>query len=277
MIDEATPTKCHHFFKKLKDANLLQRLYTQNIDQLENAVGLSAGYCAKSSNAVLLHGTMENVKCVLCKNISKFGKCIIEDFKKGNSVPCESCREKSAVRVALGKRSLAIGYVRPDIVLYNEEHPQGEEISNILANDISKRPDALIVMGTSLKVCGIKKLVREVSKQVKLSGGPVIFINKSAVVSSAEWKGTFNYQLLGCADFWSEYLEKNWLGTKSLVNTKIDQFFTLSKSPSTPKKEENIPDKKRNVSKSRAVVAVSSSSFSPSPLSQKSFKMFPVG
>ena len=72
-------------------------------------------------------------------------------------------------RVARMARPLTIGTLRPNIVLYDEAHPLGEEIGNISTRDISRKPDMLIIMGTSLKVHGIKKLVKDFAVAVHSS------------------------------------------------------------------------------------------------------------
>ena len=69
-------------------------------------------------------------------------------------------------RVARNARALAVGSLRPAIVLYDESHPLGEEIGAICSTDISRRPDLLVIMGTSLKVHGIKRLVKDFANAV---------------------------------------------------------------------------------------------------------------
>lgn len=69
-------------------------------------------------------------------------------------------------RLARNARPLAVGTLRPAIVLYDEAHPLGEEIGAICSADMSKRPDVLVIMGTSLKVHGIKRLVKDFANAV---------------------------------------------------------------------------------------------------------------
>ena len=56
--------------------------------------------------------------------------------------------------------------MRPAIVLYDEAHPLGDDIGMIQTRDIGRNPDMLIVMGTSLKVHGLRKLVKDFARQV---------------------------------------------------------------------------------------------------------------
>jgi len=58
--------------------------------------------------------------------------------------------------------------LRPDVVLYGEEHRDGERVGEITRRDLmGVRPDLLLVVGTSLKVPGTKRLVRELAKVIR--------------------------------------------------------------------------------------------------------------
>jgi NAD-dependent histone deacetylase SIR2 len=94
-------------------------------------------------------------------------------------------------RIARSARTINVGSLRPAIVLYNEQHPFGEEIASIQPSDLRKKPDMLIIIGTSLQVHGVKKLVKEFAKGVHLHAstlkykkgkGKVVFVNRSARV-----------------------------------------------------------------------------------------------
>ena len=69
-------------------------------------------------------------------------------------------------RLARNARPLTVGTLRPNIVLYDEAHPLGDEIGDITTRDMARKPDMLIIMGTSLKVHGIKKLVKNFANAV---------------------------------------------------------------------------------------------------------------
>jgi NAD+-dependent protein deacetylase SIR2 len=56
-------------------------------------------------------------------------------------------------------RPRPIGKMRPNIILYNEVHPQGEEISQIVKYDLGKKPDMLIVLGTTISIQNLKEYV----------------------------------------------------------------------------------------------------------------------
>ena len=117
-------------------------------------------------------------------------------------------------RVARSARPLRVGNLRPAIVLYDEAHPLGDDIATIQTNDLSKRPDLLIIMGTSLKVHGLKKLVKEFAKAVKQGSSAstmnpkVIFVNKTA--PAAEWSSIIDTHVEGTTDEWVERVTADW-------------------------------------------------------------------
>ena len=98
-------------------------------------------------------------------------------------------------------------------MLYDEPHPLGDEIGQIQAADVRKGPDLVIIMGTSLKVHGLKKLVKEFAKVTHARKGPktpgiVIFVNKTA--PGSEWDGVIDYHVEGDTDSWTEKVIADW-------------------------------------------------------------------
>jgi NAD-dependent histone deacetylase SIR2 len=105
-------------------------------------------------------------------------------------------------------------------VLYDEAHPLGEDIGAIQAFDVSRKPDMLIIMGTSLKVHGLRKLVKDFAKAVHASAPPdplsakrnwmgkVIFVNKTP--PGSEWNDVIDYYVEGETDAWTHRMEEEW-------------------------------------------------------------------
>ena len=129
--------------------------------------------------------------------------------------------------MARSARALKVGTLRPAIVLYDEPHPLGDDIGTIQTADIARKPDMLIIMGTSLKVHGFKKLVKDfartvhesapppfassgspLKKHAKSFAGKVIFVNKTA--PGSEWDGIIDYHVAGETDRWCEKVIEDW-------------------------------------------------------------------
>ncbi|KAH9254938.1 hypothetical protein BASA84_001577 [Batrachochytrium salamandrivorans] len=149
---------------------------------------------------VQLHGSLETVVCAFCQAVSEFTDDMASLFECGEPPTCVACEHVRAVRMAQGKRDISVGLLRPNIVLYNEHHREGDKISQMQLYDMKKRPDMLIVMGTSLKVIGVRNLIKEFSKSVHTSkSGICVFINVTDVAVK-EWDNVFDYQVIGRSD-----------------------------------------------------------------------------
>lgn len=135
-------------------------------------------------------------------------------------------------RIAQSKRSIRLGALRPAIVLYEETHPLGEEIGDLSFGDLRRNPDMLLVLGTSLQVIGIQRLVRAFADVVRgepshvqtsklPAGSPahfrsaaaqhhrtVVFVNRTPPPS--ELSGLFDYWIEGDTDVWAAKCESYW-------------------------------------------------------------------
>ncbi|KAI8062469.1 DHS-like NAD/FAD-binding domain-containing protein [Gongronella butleri] len=219
LIERAQPTATHGFIRDMQDRGQLMRCYTQNIDCLENGFPV-----------VQLHGTMAQVRCTLCPATYDFSSTLQDEFRSGDAPPCPQCTSNDEARQRLGKRSLATGTLRPSIVLYNEAHPNGEQIGAMQATDLRKRPDLLIVMGTSLKIPALKKYIKQVAKSIHTNHprtGRVIFVNKTK--STKEWDPVFDYEVLGDADTWVNLTSTKLDDTKAIAAAKLRLRETIKR------------------------------------------------
>ncbi|ODV84223.1 hypothetical protein CANARDRAFT_29379 [[Candida] arabinofermentans NRRL YB-2248] len=181
------PTKFHHMLDGISSQGRMQRLYTQNIDcldvqlpSLQTEVPLT--FKMPFPKAIQLHGNIKLINCSKCNYIAELEE---DFFTKKESLSesqkliknCPECEELNEVRLIAGKRTQSAGILRPRIVLYNEFHPDGEIIGNITESDLKSKPDCLVVVGTTLKIPGVRRLVKEMSKVVHSNKGCIIWIN----------------------------------------------------------------------------------------------------
>eukprot|EP00339_Tiarina_fusa_P009054 CAMPEP_0117016272 /NCGR_PEP_ID=MMETSP0472-20121206/12850_1 /TAXON_ID=693140 ORGANISM="Tiarina fusus, Strain LIS" /NCGR_SAMPLE_ID=MMETSP0472 /ASSEMBLY_ACC=CAM_ASM_000603 /LENGTH=818 /DNA_ID=CAMNT_0004720271 /DNA_START=28 /DNA_END=2487 /DNA_ORIENTATION=+ len=129
------PSDTHLFLKLLADKGLLQRLYTQNIDTIENLVGID------SELIVPAHGSFETARCATCMKP-------VEDMKGQFWAPLFDAEIPSC--------SYCGRVVRPDVVFFGENMPA--KFFELHHADL-KQADLLIVMGTSLVVYPFASLV----------------------------------------------------------------------------------------------------------------------
>jgi NAD-dependent protein deacetylases, SIR2 family len=248
-IDSATPTPTHRFIKTLDNKNKLLRSYTQNIDGLEAKAGIlgtSSQEAQTSGNGkhkintkivrnVQLHGDIHRVRCISCSAEYPCTKDHLSTFTQGMPPDCPECLARcehhfigssllrctdsspAQARVARSARPIRVGSLRPAIVLYDEPHPLGDDIGTIQFADISRKPDMLIIMGTSLKVHGLKMLVKDFAKTVRKSAsasnakswmGKVVFVNRTP--PGSEWADIIDYHVAGETDVWVDKVVEDW-------------------------------------------------------------------
>ncbi|KAK5652882.1 hypothetical protein OQA88_9548 [Cercophora sp. LCS_1] len=299
-VREAEPTSSHRFVSVLRDSRKLVRCYTQNIDQLEERVGLATslelgpgsryrfsvragrtsvgvkgavketetptgsqtqpgqqddvpsesqtnvddgrmeddGAAAPSNvpfsaaemssdstevaapatvsapgpnrgvECVFLHGSLAHLRCFVCGRTSEWDEeTRLADTLAGRQPTCPHCAGATAARQERGKRALGVGKLRPDIVLYGEEHPHAHLISPLVQHDLSLGPDMLLILGTSLRVHGLKVLVKEFAKAVHDRGGNVVFVNFTKPPESV-WADVIDYWVQWDCDAWVSDVQK---------------------------------------------------------------------
>lgn len=164
-------------------------------------------------------------------------------------------------RVARSARAVAIGTLRPAIVLYDEPHPSGDEIGALQTRDMAARPDLLLVMGTSLKVHGLKRLVRDFAGAVHARpGGKVVFVNRTP--PPAEWSGVFDIHVRGETDGWVGRVMEEWKRLRPAdweVQTTLGTFKVVKPAAPAGKKKQ----RKTEVDDAENIVPVAA----PSPSS----------
>lgn len=203
---------------------------------------------------VQLHGDLDRLRCTMCSTQYEWTEEETDIYLEGAAPKCPKCHEKSEVRQASGKRGLAVGSLRPNIVLYGEDHPSNTLLTPLIPFDASCQPEVLIIMGTSLKVFGLQKIVREFAKAVharKNGKGRVIFVNRTRPAESV-WEGIIDdYVAMDCDD-WVEDLKKRrhdlWLRQGEIDLTVVKSGTKRkrnSMADSTGK--ENTPTKKAKI------------------------------
>lgn len=232
--DEVKPSATHRFIRTLRDRRRLVRCYTQNIDGLEAQEGLCTaldrgkgsrsrfttkamelrrtaasvlpgGKLDGGCEVVQLHGNLEVLRCNLCRATFAWeGEGREALLLDGKAPECQSCRRQDEERRDRGKRGTKVGSLRPNIILYGEDHPLADAVGAISMHDLRFGPDILLILGTSLHVHGLKALVKEFAKAVhaKAKGtGKVIFINLSKP-SESVWNGVIDYWVSMDCDEW---------------------------------------------------------------------------
>ncbi|CAE7726346.1 Sirt2, partial [Symbiodinium pilosum] len=149
----------HALLARMEQEGLLLRVYTQNIDGLEHAAGVSAG------RVIECHGTTTRVVCATNPQHAVQGLT-------ATAVANQVLQGQAAPRCPCGS------LIRPDIVFFGEPLPA--EFHRHSGEDLASC-DLLLVIGTALSVYPVAGLVARVPALT-----PRLLINREAV---GPWRG----------------------------------------------------------------------------------------
>ena len=229
----------------LAEEGRLLRLYSQNVDGIDTALPPLATAVPLNKKGpwpktIQLHGGLEKMVCSKCGNLSNFEGALFE----GPEPPsCTECETIDIVRTAGGLRSHGIGRLRPRMVLYNEFNPDEEAIGAVSAADLKSRPDAVIVVGTSLKVPGIRRLAKEMCAVTRgRRDGFTAWINYDPEPLGIDFKDSWDLVVRGECDDVALYA-----GLPRWDDTDFGEFAVVTSDEDTAKKScvaVEVPDVK---------------------------------
>lgn len=97
-----------------------------------------------------LHGSLAHLVCTACDfkhatlpTPSEEVKAALNELSAGETPSCPACSERDSVRLAAGLRSRGIGFLKPDVVLYNGDNKSGERVGECLERDVLGLRDRL--------------------------------------------------------------------------------------------------------------------------------------
>lgn len=179
----AEPTRFHMLLGDLYKRGTLGRVYTQNIDGLELRVGLTCE--GDDASCIQLHGTLMELSCTACSS-TQLMYHHFHTLKGGTFPPCPECQLRADGRQNKRRRAISTGILRPKVILYDETHPQGEEIAKVQSLDLEIL-DFFLVAGTSLQTYGSLGLIKKFSAGLHLRNSRnVLYINKTRPPKSYE-------------------------------------------------------------------------------------------
>lgn len=121
--------------------------------------------------AVPLHGVLSTMDCTRCSYSLKFEECYP---LPADLLTCPSCETNQEERIAANQRARSVGVLRASVLLYNEPCKHDTAIGKVVEKDVlgvrkDDRPDLLIVAGTTLKIPGVVKIVKQLSNALKVN------------------------------------------------------------------------------------------------------------
>lgn len=200
---------------------------------------------SETPRCIPLHGTLQTLHCQTCTHSFPLDD-YLPSLMSGTPPYCPECTAMEETRQLVGKRARGVGKLRPSVVLYNEMHKDGEGVGEAVRKDLvggsrgkgRSGADLLLVVGTSLRVPGTKRIVREFAKAVHsrsaatasakdgASSGlatptpsprrspasdeepsmKAVYLNFDFPVPTREWEGVFDAWVQGDAQTFAEML-----------------------------------------------------------------------
>lgn len=210
LCDKASPNETHRFLASYPRS----RTYTQNIDGLEEKAGMAFSKHS-STSGVYLHGNLSYLVCQYCGFRREFNSEDVDKFESAEEIECNQCQERREHCLRNGMRRRPAGYMHPGIIHYQQVHPEGAFIGKMCERDMDC--DLLVVIGTSLTVDGVKKLVKMFSRCPNVQGKRILV---NLTPPNKEWNDVFDFFFHGdCRDFAREVSSLN--KTKVVDSSRI--------------------------------------------------------
>ena len=169
---QAAPNDAHRALAQMERRGLLRLLITQNVDGLHSAAG--------SENVIDLHGRLDRVICLGCKNVTPRAELqallVAEnpDFLGQSFVARADGDVELAVdyeRFRLTSCALCGGVLKPDVVFFGENVP-ASRVERAMASLDGAR--ALLIAGSSLMVFSGFRFARAAARL----GVPIAVVNQ---------------------------------------------------------------------------------------------------
>lgn len=276
----AEPTPFHHMLATLAEEGRLMRLYTQNVDGIDTsleplATNVPLNPKGPWPKTIQLHGGLEKMVCTKCGDLSNFdGKL----FDGPEPPSCKSCEELENTRIQFGeKRSHGIGRLRPRIVLYNEYNPEEEAIGAVTRSDLRSRPDAVIVVGTSLKIPGVRRIAREMCTVARgRRDGFTAWINCEPEPAGNEFKDCWDLVVRGDCDEVARHVALPKWNDKDIGSYSDVSDEDVKEATSKTKMEVIVEGKHKVVEKTQGILTPVASPRHQSPAPAKSIIMVKI-
>ncbi|KAJ5656016.1 NAD-dependent protein deacetylase hst4 [Penicillium longicatenatum] len=238
--EKTTPTKFHQMLARLGKENRLKRLYTQNIDGIETSMAplqteIPLNIKGRWPVTIQLHGSIQKMVCQKCRFTSDLDPNM---FLETDPPECGECAENDRARRIAEQRSHGVGRLRPRIVLYNEHNPDEEAITSVMNSDVKSRPRVLVVAGTSLKIPGVRRLVKSLCAVIRTrKDGVTMFINNEPPVGK-EFENCFDLIVQGSTDQVADLVGlKSWEDSTPYESLLPEPVFGIKECPDSESSE----------------------------------------
>lgn len=224
--EHASPTKFHHMLDMFAARGDNMRVYTQNIDDLENRLPhlssdlrLAKGSTTTSptnhyANVVQMHGTINQMCCTICQEVADMDLSLFD-----NGFPnCPFCMEKHLQPQLQRTRNhhprlqaRSVGILRPHVLLYGDPPDiwSALDFGEVMEFDIVQQPpDTVVVAGTNLRISQQRNFVKRLCKAAHQCSpqSTTIWLNTLDIPSPLGRAEIFDYAMKGTAEEFAQFI-----------------------------------------------------------------------
>ncbi|KIV98413.1 uncharacterized protein PV09_09763 [Verruconis gallopava] len=211
------------FMEELAQLGRLHRHYTQNIDCRTSKLP------ALSKKTLNLHGRLDRLRCHIYSQHTVSVKQ--QPLRKLLGARCPVCDKKNEERIREGKRLHSVGFLRPDVLLYNESDGADPEIMKAFEEDLHQNVDALIIVGTTLHIPVLQEFATKICRKMKESRGKmhsprntgmVLWISKEKSKVRAKLKSLIDSEFLQDCDEFAVQISP-WLRNLNVTDVREER------------------------------------------------------
>ncbi|TVY44951.1 NAD-dependent histone deacetylase [Lachnellula occidentalis] len=229
-------TETHNFIKVLRDSGRLVRNYTQNIDLLEERLGLCTDLGRGVGNRARFHYKTQQEP---------------RPLDIGGDSPHNGGVEVVLLHGSLGQlrcgiaQSYQAGITQTERLLHCPARPRIAHNAKItVTNELGEEEEVLL-----LKVHGLKVMIKEFAKAIHTRGGKVVFINRTKPPESI-WGDVIDYWVEWDCDAWvldlKEKREDIWLPQGTRIEERKESSDDVKPVPRNRSRPQATRDDKMN-------------------------------
>jgi len=196
-------TPFESLMETLAQSSRICRHYTQNIDCR------SARLPSLAERTIWLHGRLDTLRCHIRPLHTK--EVTLESFSQWDLKPCPTCVEINTERVNNNKRERSKGFLRTDVLLYDEQNPHDTEIHDAFDYDKQQPIDCILIVGTRLEIDDLRGFMEDLCHAAKEENREIltVWVNKEAQKHGQKFGSLIQYEYIGDCDEFASLVSAN--------------------------------------------------------------------
>jgi NAD-dependent SIR2 family protein deacetylase len=113
---------------------------------------------------------------------------------------CVKCKAADRELLEAGKRSRGVGLLLAKVLLYGGDSPDESDITDSFEKDLNEPIDAVIIVGTRLRIPSLKRFTQRLCETVKSRGGTTLWVSNEPSRLGQKFQSVIDFEVLGDCD-----------------------------------------------------------------------------